>query len=98
MINVLSNRKVYAGEWSVKESRDWNSSELAMVTHGEVIPSSKFEGKKCMCFHLVKGGKVYYPLTKDSNAEIGESFTMKETEYVVLEKPGETDCEMCRVK
>lgn len=96
MVNVLSSRKVYAGSWSEKESRAWNSEELKSVESATIVSS---EFGKSICFTLInRGGKVYYPLTNDSTAGVGETVKMEDTEYVVLSKPGETDIERVRVK
>lgn len=87
-MNLFAGRKVYAGKWSVKETRSFNDEELGMVIKAQVVPS---DYGKSVCFMMVGGYQQYIPLSNDSTAKTGEILDLTKCQVVTLEKQGEAD-------
>lgn len=52
----FSSLQLYAGKWSVKESRNLTAEEIASVKSAYVVPS---QYGKTVCFMMVGGGQTY---------------------------------------
>ena len=88
---------MYAGKWSVKETRNFTSEEQSRVNKIEVVSS---EYGKSACFFMANGQRGYIPLDKDSEllTPIGKSLSFNDIELVTLERMGDADIQRIRVK
>lgn len=88
---------MYAGKWSVKETRNFTSEEQSRVAKIEVVSS---EYGKSACFFMTSGQRGYIPLDKDSEllTPIGKSLSFNDIELVTLERMGDADIQRIRVK
>ena len=88
---------MYAGKWSVKETRNFTSEEQSRVSSIEVVSS---EFGKSACFFMVDGQRGYIPLDKDSEllTPVGKSLSFNDIELVILERMGDADIQRIRVK
>lgn len=90
-MNVFSTLQKYAGSWSVKSSRSFDSEEKSSVVSNVVMQSREYPDKLCVCFMLHGGFKTYVPLANDSSLKIGDSLDLEKAKWVTLEKDGEKD-------
>lgn len=58
-MNIFSNLRVYAGKWSVKETRNFTAEEISQVSQAVVVPSDYGNSVQ---FTMVGGGLTYIPL------------------------------------
>lgn len=87
-MNIFSSLQVYAGKWSVKSSRDFESSEISLVDKAVVTPS-KFGNS--VLFFMKSGGQTYIPMSSNSTLGVGELVDLTKAKLVTLEKDGESD-------
>lgn len=87
-MNIFSNLQVYAGKWSVKSSRAFDATEIALVESAVVVPSTY--GNSVM-FTMKAGGQTYIPLANDAKAGVGEVVDLSKASLLTLEKSGESD-------
>ena len=87
-MNIFNVLKIYAGKWSVKETRDFTAEEIAAVSSASVVAS---EYGNSVCFHMVSGGMTFIPLANDSTKGIGETINVSECKLITLCKEGESD-------
>ena len=87
-MNIFSNLRVYAGKWSVKETRDFTADEISQVSQAVVVPSQYGNSVQ---FTMVSGGLPYIPLDQNSNCATGEIIDLTKAKLITLEKSGETD-------
>ena len=78
--------------WTVKETRPFNTVEIAAVARAEVVPS---QYGNSVCFFMNAGGQTYIPLLSCSSLTVGDSFDLKTAKLVTLCREGEKD--ICRV-
>ena len=87
-MNIFNNLRVYAGKWSVKETRDFTADEVSQVSQAVVVPSQYGNSVQ---FTMVSGGLTYIPLDQNSNCAVGEIIDLTKAKLITLEKSGETD-------
>lgn len=87
-MNIFSNLRVYAGKWSVKETRNFTAEEIAQVSQAVVVPSDYGNSVQ---FTMVSGGLTYIPLDQHSNCAIGEVIDLAKAKLTTLMKEGEAD-------
>lgn len=87
-MNIFANLQVYAGKWSVKSSRAFDATEIALVESAVVVPSQF--GNSVM-FTMKAGGQTYIPLANDAKAGVGEYIDLSKASLLTLEKSGEAD-------
>lgn len=87
-MNIFSNLRVYAGKWSVKETRNFTAEEIAQVSQAVVVPSDYGNSVQ---FTMVSGGLTYIPLDHNSNCAIGEVIDLAKAKLTTLMKDGEAD-------
>lgn len=87
-MNIFSNLRVYAGKWSVKETRNFSAEEIAQVSQAVVVPSDYGNSVQ---FTMVSGGLTYIPLDQNSNCAIGEVIDLAKAKLTTLMKDGEAD-------
>ena len=87
-MNIFSNLRVYAGKWSVKETRNFFDEEIEQVSQAVVVPSQYGSSVQ---FTMVGGGLTYIPLDQDSNCATGEVIDLTKAKLTTLEKSGEAD-------
>lgn len=87
-MNIFSNLRVYAGKWSVKETRNFSAEEIAQVSQAVVVPSDYGNSVQ---FTMVSGGLTYIPLDQNSNCAIGEVIDLAKAKLTTLKKDDEAD-------
>jgi hypothetical protein len=87
-MNIFNNLRVYAGKWSVKETRNFSAEEIAQVSQAVVVPSDYGNSVQ---FTMVSGGLTYIPLDQNSNCAIGEVIDLAKAKLTTLMKDGEAD-------
>lgn len=92
-MNIFDSLTMYAGKWSVKNSRNFSSEEKAMVSEAKVVSS---QYGLSVCFFMKNGSQGYIPLSNDSSLGIGDSVDMEKAELLTLSRPGDADIQ--RVK
>lgn len=88
MSNIFSNLRVYAGKWSVKNSRKFTDEEVAAVKSAHVVPS---QYGNSVCFMLARGGQSFIPLSQNSTLSVGDNVDVSKATLLTLEKDGEAD-------
>lgn len=92
-MNIFDSLTMYAGKWSVKNSRKFTAEEKAMVADAKVVSS---QYGLSVCFFMKNGSQGYIPLSNDSNLTIGDSVDMEKADLLTLGRPGDADIQ--RVK
>ena len=87
-MNIFNNLRVYAGKWSVKETRDFTADEVSQVSQAVVVPSQYGNSVQ---FTMVTGGLTFIPLDQNSNCAIGEVIDLTKAKLTTLGKNGEAD-------
>ena len=87
-MNIFSNLRVYAGKWSVKETRDFTADEVSQVSQAIVVPSQYGNSVQ---FFMKSGGLTYIPLDQNSDCAVGEIIDLTKAKLTTLGKSGEAD-------
>ena len=87
-MNIFNNLRVYAGKWSVKETRNFTAEEISQVSQAVVVPSDYGNSVQ---FTMVGGGLTYIPLDQNSTLGSGEIVDLTKAKLVTLCKSGEND-------
>lgn len=87
-MSIFESLKLYAGKWSVKNSRNFSAEEIAAVESAKVVAS---EYGNSVCFTMKAGGMTFIPLSNNSTKGVGESIDLKDAKVITLEKQGEAD-------
>ena len=87
-MNIFSNLRVYAGKWSVKETRDFTADEVSQVSQAVVVPSQYGNSVQ---FTMKSGGLTYIPLDQNSDRAVGEVIDLTKAKLTTLGKSGEAD-------
>jgi hypothetical protein len=86
-MNIFDGMKAYAEQYVVVDSRNFDAEELACVKSAKVVASQY--GMSC-CFFMKSGCQKYLPLSRDSQANIGDSVDLTKAKVLTL-KRGEDD-------
>lgn len=92
-MSIFEDVKIYSGSWNVKSVNKMSQSDVAQISRAEVVPS---EFGLSVMFLLKAGGKVYYPVSNDCNAVVGQSVNPETCEVVTLERAGDKDIRRIR--
>lgn len=87
-MNIFSALRVYAGKWSVKETKKFSQEEIALVDRAEVVDSQYGQS---VCFFMKAGGMTYIPLDQNSSKATGDTVDLSQASLVTLSKQGEAD-------
>ena len=87
-MNIFSNLRVYAGKWSVKETRDFTADEISQVSQAVVVPSQYGNSVQ---FFMKSGGLTFIPLDQNSDCAVGEIIDLTKAKLTTLGKSGEAD-------
>ena len=87
-MNIFAGLQVYAGKWSVVDSRGFNAEELSMIQRAEVVPS---EYGNSVCFFMKSGGQTYIPLANQSSLTPGDSVDLEKAKLLTLHRDGSAD-------
>lgn len=87
-MNIFSALRVYAGKWSVKDSRSFTADEIAAVDNAVVVDS---QYGSSVCFFMKSGGQTYIPLDQNSSKSVGDSIDLSTAKLLTLERAGEAD-------
>ena len=87
-MNIFNNLRVYAGKWSVKETRDFTADEISQVSQAVVVPSQYGNSVQ---FIMKSGGLTYIPLDQNSDCAVGEVIDLTKAKLTTLGKSGEAD-------
>ena len=87
-MKIFNNLRVYAGKWSVKETRNFTADEIAQVSQAVVVPSQYGNSVQ---FTMKSGGLTYIQLDQNSDCAIGEFIDLTKAKLTTLGKSGEAD-------
>jgi hypothetical protein len=87
-MNIFSALRVYAGKWSVKETKKFSAEEIDLVDRAEVVDSQYGQS---VCFFMKSGGMTYIPLDQNSSRATGDTVDLSQASIVTLSKQGEAD-------
>jgi hypothetical protein len=87
-MNIFSALRVYAGKWSVKETKKFSQEEIDLVDRAEVVDSQYGQS---VCFFMKAGGMTYIPLDQNSSKATGDTVDLSQASLVTLSKQGEAD-------
>lgn len=87
-MSIFESLRLYAGKWSVKESRSFTADEISAVDHATVVVS---EYGNSVCFFMKAGGMSFIPLSNSSTKGVGESIDLQSSRLLTLSKQGEAD-------
>ena len=87
-MNIFAALRVYAGKWSVKETRAFTSDEISAIDSAKVVDSQYGQS---VCFMMKSGGMTYIPLDQNSSKATGETVDLTAASLVTLSKQGEAD-------
>lgn len=87
-MNIFASLKLYAGKWSVTESRNFTEEEIAAVKSAVVVPSQYGNSVE---FTMVEGGLTYIPLSNTSTLSVDEVVDLRNAKLLTLSKTGEED-------
>lgn len=87
-MNIFDNLRVYAGKWSVKETRDFTADEVSQVSQAVVVPSQYGNSVQ---FTMKSGGLTYIPLDQNSDRAVGEVIDLTKAKLTTLGKSDEAD-------
>lgn len=87
-MKIFNNLRVYAGKWSVKETRNFTADEIAQVSQAVVVPSQYGNSVQ---FTMKSGGLTYIQLDQNSDCAIGEVIDLTKAKLTTLGKSGEAD-------
>ena len=74
--------------WTVKDSRPFNSEEIALVRRAEVVRS---DYGNSVCFFMQTGGQTYIPLSKQSKLTVGDELDIRTAKLMTLSRDGKAD-------
>ncbi len=87
-MNIFSVLPIYAGKWSVKNSRNFTAEEISAVSNAVVVDS---QYGMSVCFFMRTGGQSYIPLDQNSSKSVGDVIDLSASKLITLEKNGEAD-------
>lgn len=87
-MNIFNSLRIYAGKWTVKETRDFTDEEKAAISQAVVVPS-KFGSS--VQFTMTAGGITFIPLDQNSQLGTGELVDLNKAKLVTLSKSGKAD-------
>lgn len=85
---IFSSLRLYAGKWSVKDSRSFTADEIAAVDQATVVDS---QYGMSVCFFMKSGGQTYIPLDMNSSKSVGDNIDLSTAKLLTLERQGEAD-------
>lgn len=87
-MNIFSALRIYAGKWSVKDSRSFTSEEINAVDQATVVDS---QYGMSVCFFMKNGGQTYIPLDNNSSKSVGDTIDLTTAKLLTLGRQGEAD-------
>lgn len=87
-MNIFSALRVYAGKWSVSNSRKFTTDEIEAVSSATVVDS---QYGNSVCFIMKSGGQTYIPLDQNSSLGIGETVDLSKASLLTLSRDGDAD-------
>lgn len=87
-MNILSKLPIYAGKWSVKDSRSFNQEEIESVSSASVVDS---QYGMSVCFFMRGGGQTYIPLSNTSSLGVGDIVDLTKAKLLTLGRAGDSD-------
>jgi len=93
-MNIFASLRIYAGKWSVSNSRAFTADEIAAVASNYVKES---EYGLSLCFVMKSGGQTYIPLDQNSTASVGEVVDLSKATLLTLSRPGDDDIYRVRI-
>ena len=87
-MNIFAGLQKYATKYQVKDSRVFNSEELADVVSAKVVAS---QFGMSVCFFMKSGCQTYIPVSRDSVCQVGDVVDVNKAKILILEKEGSQD-------
>lgn len=87
-MGIFDSLRLYAGKWSVSNSRNFTAEEIDAVERATVVAS---EYGNSVCFVMKAGGMTFIPLSTNSTKGVGEAISLKDSKLLTLSQPGKED-------
>ena len=89
-MGIFDSLRIYAGKWSVSDSRDFTPEEIAEISEATVVDSRY---SLSVCFTLKAGGQCYIPVSTECEGMTipGNRLDLRKCQLITLEKQGESD-------
>ena len=93
-MSIFDSLRIYAGKWSVSDSRDFTPEEIGEVREATVVDSTY---GLSICF-LLSAGQAYIPVSTECEHLLkpDDKLDLSKCSLITLEKAGEAD--IIRVK
>ena len=85
-MNIFGKLKEYATSFVLKNTRNFDEDEISQVKSAKVVAS---QFGLSVCFFMREGCQKYIPLSRDSQACVGDSVDLYQAKILTLEKDGE---------
>ena len=87
-MGIFSSLQLYAGNWEVKDSRNFTQEEQSQVLRAQVVESSY---GLSACFFMRGGGQSYIPMSSNSKLGAGDATDMATAKLITLGRQGDND-------
>ena len=88
-MSIFDSIKIYVPmKWQVKNSRSFSPEEIEGVQSAVIVDS---EYGSSVCFTMVSGGKGYIPVSRDCNANVGDTVDLSKARLLTLSREGDAD-------
>ena len=87
-MGLLDSLTTYAQSWSESAREKLSVAEVKTIDKIEVVTS---EYGLSACFFMKTGGRKYMPLSRDVEAEEGDTIKAKDIEIITLSRDGDDD-------
>jgi hypothetical protein len=89
-MSIFNSLQLYAGNWQVKNSRNFTTEEQSEVLRAQVVDSGQGYGLSC-CFFMKAGGQVYIPMSTKSKLSAGDAVDVATCKVLTLSRQGDND-------
>ena len=88
-MGIFDSLKIYAGKWSVSDSRDFTPEEIAEVQEA-IIADSTYGLSVCFVLSV---GRAYIPVSTECEhlLKLDDKLDLSKCSLITLEKAGEAD-------
>lgn len=87
-MGFLSSLRTYAQTWAETARAKFDKSDITEVEKAEVVTS---EFGLSACFFMKSGGRKYMPLSRDVEANEGDTINLENAEVITLSREGDAD-------
>jgi hypothetical protein len=90
-MNLLNALTTYSQKWKETSRGKLSEQDIKSVESATVKNSVEFPDNYSVCLFMKGGGEKYIPLSRDTNAEIGDDVNLEDMEILTLSRSGDKD-------